>query len=46
MAKEIIDELNELGEIIGQIDKDIAHKEGRLHKRMYCGLEVKSITRY
>lgn len=23
-----------------------ANKEGRLHKRMYCGLEVKSITRY
>jgi adenine phosphoribosyltransferase len=35
MAKEIIDELNELGEIIGQIDKDIAHKEGRLHKSIH-----------
>lgn len=23
-----------------------ASKEGRLHKRMYCGLEVKNITRY
>ena len=35
MAKEIIDELNELGEIIGQIDKDLAHKEGRLHKSVH-----------
>ena len=35
MAKEIIDELNELGEIIGQIDKDLAHKEGKLHKSIH-----------
>ena len=35
MAKEIIDELNELGEIIGQIDKELAHKEGRLHKSIH-----------
>lgn len=35
MAKEIIDELNENGEIIGQIDKDLAHKEGRLHKAIH-----------
>lgn len=35
MAKEIIDELNEKGEIIGSIDKDLAHKEGRLHKSIH-----------
>ena len=35
MAKEIIDELNEQGEVIGQIDKDLAHKEGRLHKAIH-----------
>jgi len=33
--KEIIDELNENGEVIGAIDKDIAHKEGRLHKSIH-----------
>ena len=35
MAKEIIDELNDKGEVIGQIDKDLAHKEGRLHKAIH-----------
>lgn len=33
--KEIIDEVNDKGEIIGEIDKDIAHKEGRLHKAIH-----------
>lgn len=35
MAKEIIDELNENGDVIGQVDKDLAHKEGRLHKAIH-----------
>lgn len=35
MVKEIIDELNDKGEVIGQIDKDLAHKEGRLHKAIH-----------
>lgn len=33
--KEIIDEINEAGEVIGPIDKDIAHKEGRLHRSIH-----------
>lgn len=33
--KEIIDELNDNGEVIGIIDKDIAHKEGRLHRAIH-----------
>ena len=33
--KEIIDELNEKGEVIGTIDKDIAHREGRLHRSIH-----------
>lgn len=33
--KEIIDELNDKGEVIGVIDKDIAHKEGRLHRAIH-----------
>lgn len=33
--KEMIDELNDKGEVIGVIDKDIAHKEGRLHKSIH-----------
>ena len=33
--KEIIDELNEKGEVIGAIDKDLAHKEGRLHRAIH-----------
>ena len=33
--KEIIDELNEKGEVIGAIDKDIAHREGRLHRSIH-----------
>lgn len=33
--KEIIDELNDKGEVIGVIDKDIAHKEGRLHRSIH-----------
>lgn len=33
--KEIIDELNDKGEVIGAIDKDVAHKEGRLHRAIH-----------
>lgn len=33
--KEIIDELNDKGEVIGTIDKDVAHKEGRLHRSIH-----------
>lgn len=33
--KEIIDELNEKGEVIGAIDKDVAHREGRLHRSIH-----------
>lgn len=33
--KEKIDELNEKGEVIGVIDKDVAHREGRLHKSVH-----------
>lgn len=33
--REIIDEVNDKGEIIGAIDKDVAHKEGRLHKAIH-----------
>ncbi len=33
--KEIIDELNDKGEVIGAIDKDVAHKEGRLHRSIH-----------
>lgn len=33
--KEIIDELNDKGEVIGAIDKDLAHKEGRLHRSIH-----------
>lgn len=33
--KEIIDELNDKGEVIGVIDKDVAHKEGRLHRSVH-----------
>lgn len=33
--KEKIDELNDKGEVIGVIDKDVAHKEGRLHRSIH-----------
>ena len=33
--KEIIDELNEKGEVIGVMDKDVAHREGRLHRSIH-----------
>lgn len=33
--KEMIDELNDKGEVIGVIDKDVAHKEGRLHRSIH-----------
>ncbi len=36
--KEIIDELNEKGEVIGVIDKDVAHREGRLHRSIHLWL--------
>lgn len=33
--KEKVDELNDKGEIIGVIDKDLAHKEGKLHRAIH-----------
>lgn len=33
--KEIIDVVNENGEIVGQIDKDLAHRDGVLHKAIH-----------
>lgn len=33
--KEIIDEINEKGEVIGVMDKDVAHREGRLHRSIH-----------
>lgn len=33
--KEMIDELNDKGEVIGVIDKDVAHKEGKLHRSIH-----------
>ena len=46
MAKEIIDELNEQGEVIGQIDKDLAHKEGRLHKAIHLNKNNEVLLQY
>ena len=38
MAKEMVDQLNNLGEKIGVVDKDIAHKKGLWHRSIHVWL--------
>ena len=38
MAKEMVDQLNNLGEKIGVVDKDIAHKKGFWHRSIHVWL--------